>query len=180
MIVLIAGSRRKFELVWMSKVIMLRIVDLPDIKMLSKITFSGSCTDSCYIHDGVLFNPWVLYTDTRYSHSTIEFYSLDGKVIDSCALLMSGNHFETYMALNKNYNTDMYPSNKTSLVRHTSRNSCTRLINSMFNGNTGSDKYVRIYVYYYDGVEVVGGDDEFHDIGGQSFGVKIYEDGKLS
>lgn len=175
MIVLIAGSRRKFELVWTSKVIMLRIVDLPDISKLSKITFSGSCTDSCYIYDGVLFTQKVLYTDIRYNYSAVEFYDLNGKVIDSCALLMTDNHFNMYMMLNRNFNTDMYPNNKTSLVRHIPRNNCVRLINSMFNECVDSDEYDRIYIYSRDDIEVVGGDDDFHDVGERTFGVKIYE-----
>ncbi len=69
----------------------------------------------------------------------------------------------------------MYPNNKTSLVRHIPRNNCVRLINSMFNECVDSDEYDRIYIYSRDDIEVVGDDDDFHDVGERTFGVKIYE-----
>jgi hypothetical protein len=153
MMALLAGEKCKFELIWTSKILILRIADLPDIAKLSRIVFSNAYNQDYRVYNGKICDR-VSFIDTRYNYSVVEFFDLDGKPIPSCILLLSEDRFGEYCRLNRGVM-------QTSELRRCSPlpENLRRLPDCDFAGNIGN--HLRVYAFSYLD-QIIGANHEFH------------------
>lgn len=141
------------------------IVDLPDIRNLSMITFSDASIGEKHIVTDVLLQPLVVF-GKGISYSDVTFFDKKNRPINSCVLLVPSQLVGDYKMRNDGYISDMFP-NATSMSR--CRPSNIRLLPwCLFPSEyIGSEtRYLRVYLHNGDGsCEIVNTrENEYHII----------------